>query len=222
MLQVGVERGDVTRLARQHALEQGAGKTAAADAPDAANAAVGFADGTGDGCRSIGRVVVDKNDFPINSDQEGAATVRRESGCSPAVQGRDDDGNFRRRGDGWRNGVGLIQQTRICGERGSHGFFSCPRRIAADCYRGRGRYSTQIFRSGARRWKGLTRLGSARARILPALIRQAEAAAIAAGVRMGERDAGRPCGWPGVPRPPAFPPRSTPARAGARASACRR
>ena len=124
VLQVGVERCDVTRLARQHALEQGAGKTAAADAPDAANSAVGFADGAGNGRRSIGGVVVDKKDFPINSDQKALQPRDENRDVRPFVQGGDDDGNLRRRGDGWRNGVGLIQQTRICGECGSHGFFS--------------------------------------------------------------------------------------------------
>ena len=70
MLQVGIHDRDVARLARQHAFETRAGKTAAADAANAAHPAVGFADGARGCSGAVGRIVVDEHDLPVAGDEK--------------------------------------------------------------------------------------------------------------------------------------------------------
>ena len=70
MLQVGIHDRDVARLARQHALEAGAGETAAADAANAAHPAVSFADGARGRGGAVGGIVVDEDDLPVAGDEK--------------------------------------------------------------------------------------------------------------------------------------------------------
>ena len=65
VLQVGVHHRDVAGLARQHALDAGAGEAAPADAADAADAAVALADRARGRGGAVRRVVVDEDDFPV-------------------------------------------------------------------------------------------------------------------------------------------------------------
>ena len=97
MLQVGVHDRDIAGLAREHALEASAGEAAAADAADAAHAAVGLADGAGGGGGAIGRIIVDENDFPIARGEHVGEPLDQERNVGPLVEGRHDDGEFRRR-----------------------------------------------------------------------------------------------------------------------------
>ena len=70
MLKVGVHHCDIAGLAREHAFEACSGETAAADAADAAYATVGFADGARGGGRTVRRIVIDEDNFPVTGGEK--------------------------------------------------------------------------------------------------------------------------------------------------------
>ena len=70
MLEVGVHHRDIAGLAREHAFEARSGETAAADAANAAYATVGFADGARGGSRTVRRIVVDEDNFPVTGGEK--------------------------------------------------------------------------------------------------------------------------------------------------------
>ena len=97
MLKVGVHHGHVAGLARQHALEAGAGEAAPADAADAADAAIARADGARGRGRAVRRVVVDENNLPVARPSRSCASrSTRSRNIGLFVEGRNDDGEFRR------------------------------------------------------------------------------------------------------------------------------
>ena len=96
MLQVRVHDRDVTRLAREHALEASAGEAAPADTANAAHAAVAFA-----GPRAPRpfrpAIVVDEQHFPVAAGETCASRSTRIGMLAAFVEGRHDDAEFRRR-----------------------------------------------------------------------------------------------------------------------------
>ena len=97
MLQVGVHHGDVARLARQHALDAGAGEPAPADAADAAHAAVGRADRARGRRGAVGRVVVDEDDFPVDAGKRARELLHQQRNVVALLERRNDDAQFGRR-----------------------------------------------------------------------------------------------------------------------------
>ena len=97
MLQVGVHDRQVARLAREHPLEAGAGETAAADAANAAHAAVGFADRARGRRAPVRRIVVDEYHLPIVAGENAAEPRDQDRNVGLFVEGRHDDREFRRR-----------------------------------------------------------------------------------------------------------------------------
>ena len=97
MLQVGVHDRQVTRLAREHPLEAGAGETAAADAANAAHAAVGFADRARGRRAPVRRIIVDEYHLPIVAGENAAEPRDQDRNVGFLVEGRHDDREFRRR-----------------------------------------------------------------------------------------------------------------------------
>ncbi len=96
VLQVGIHDRDIARLARQHAFETGAGEAAPADPADAADPAVGFADGARRRRRAVGRIVVDEQHFPFAIGEHALKPLDQDRNIGALIERRHDDAELRR------------------------------------------------------------------------------------------------------------------------------
>jgi len=92
VLQIGIHDRDELSLARQRALEESAGETATADAPDAANARVALTELLGDGGGGIGRVVIDENELPGEPHQGQRDALYEHAYVGRFIEGGKNDG----------------------------------------------------------------------------------------------------------------------------------
>ena len=97
VLQIGIHHGDVARLARQHALDAGAGEPAPPDAADAAHARVGRADRARGRRGAVGRVVVDEHDFPFDAGERARELLHQQRNVVALLERRNDDAQLGRR-----------------------------------------------------------------------------------------------------------------------------
>jgi hypothetical protein len=90
VLQIGVHHGKIGRAAGQHALDAGARQSASADAPQAAHTGKPPRQGLQPGCRAIGRIVINKDDFEGHALQYPLESPEQFLDIVNFVEGRDD------------------------------------------------------------------------------------------------------------------------------------
>ena len=96
MLQVGVHDRQVTRLAREHPLEAGAGETAAADSGESAQRDCRLRRSARDRRGLVRRIIVDEYHLPIVAGENAAEPRDQDRNVGFFVEGRHDDREFRR------------------------------------------------------------------------------------------------------------------------------
>ncbi len=90
VLHIAVDDGGARRARREHALDAGPGQTTAADALDAANPRVVFANSPHLVRRTIRRIVINEDDLPGNSSERLVELVDQRANVTTLVKRRDD------------------------------------------------------------------------------------------------------------------------------------
>ncbi len=106
MLQIAIHHGHERRAGRENALDAGPGQAPARDTPEAAYPSVRGAQRLGGGGGAVRRIVVDDDDFPLCVGQGAGDPLHQLGDIAGLVEGRDDDGQFRR-GTEIGSGLGL-------------------------------------------------------------------------------------------------------------------
>ena len=105
MLQVGIDDGDIGCAAGENSFDAGGGKAAPADALETTHARVLFSEGADSLGRAVGRIVIDKDDFPRRSSERDCDPAYQFVDVVVLVESRHDNGKdwhgigvFRREG----------------------------------------------------------------------------------------------------------------------------
>ena len=124
VLQVGVDHGGAGRAGRQDTLDTGAGQAAASDPPDTANAAILPREIAHHLPGAVGRIVIDKDDFPGDARERSFQPPQQRGDIITLIEGRDDDRELRRtaglqrdfgaRSDGFIHAAAYIRRLRRC------------------------------------------------------------------------------------------------------------
>src|SRR5262249_25296212 len=94
VLQVGIHHGYIRRGGGQNAFHAGGTQTAPTNPLDATNAPMGLRDIANVGCRSVRRIVVNKNDLPVRSTKHDIEAIYQERNVVSFVECRHDDGQL--------------------------------------------------------------------------------------------------------------------------------
>lgn len=94
VLKIGVHHGNTGGGSGENSFDAGGGETAAADTTEQTNAAI-FKGVRGDEVRSaVGRIVIDEDDFPIETFESGGNAGDDFGDVLPFIEGGEDDGDI--------------------------------------------------------------------------------------------------------------------------------